>query len=223
MINTVNVAQFHPILIGFKQTELQLSSQTTATSRQQTQASACFYLVVVALKELQEAGLGPRGPLDPAEAQVVPSPLQVADVHGQVLQPQTRSFPHRGQLGRPGGARRSVTNARSSSLKPAWGGGGGGSHSLVVREAKRREVGVLLGKVCQPVDDSGQLWEAGQQQEITVFITASLPSFVVHASLCGNSAEHRFLLDRRLESQQLRLTGTEQSRRRMTVRLRGDS
>lgn len=54
---------------------------------------------MVPLKELQEAGLGPSGPLDPAEAQVVPSPLQVADVHGQVLQPKTRSFPHRGQLG----------------------------------------------------------------------------------------------------------------------------
>lgn len=56
---------------------------------------------MVPLKELQEAGLGPSGALDPAEAQVVPGPLQVAHVHGQVLQPQTRSFAHRGQLGRP--------------------------------------------------------------------------------------------------------------------------
>lgn len=60
-----------------------------------------MYLVMVPLKELQETGLGPSSALDSTEAQVVPSPLQVADVHGQVLQPQTRSLPHCGQLGRP--------------------------------------------------------------------------------------------------------------------------
>lgn len=81
-------------------------------SRRRPQARACVYLVVVPLKELQEAGLGPRGPLDPAEAQVIPSPLQVADVHGQVLQPQTRSLPHRGQLGRPDSEKRD-THARN--------------------------------------------------------------------------------------------------------------
>lgn len=119
---------------------------------------------MVPLKELQETGLGPSGALDPTEAQVVPSPLQVADVHGQVLQPQTRSLPHRGQLGRPekesgvGGV--AIINTRSSVLKPA---GVSRSHSLVVREAQRWELGVLLGKVCQPVDDSGQLWEPGRE------------------------------------------------------------
>ncbi len=51
------------------------------------------------LKELQEAGLGASGPLDPPETQVVAGSLQVAHVHGQVLQPQTRSLSHRGQLG----------------------------------------------------------------------------------------------------------------------------
>ena len=60
-----------------------------------------FYFVVVPLKELQEAGLGPSGPLHPPEAQVVPGPLEVPHVHGQVLQPQTRSLPDCGQLGRP--------------------------------------------------------------------------------------------------------------------------
>lgn len=32
------------------------------------------------------------------------------------------------------------------------------SDSLVVCEAQRGEVGIFLGKVCQPVNDSGQLW-----------------------------------------------------------------
>ncbi len=36
------------------------------------------------------------------------------------------------------------------------------SDSLVVCEAKRGEVGVFLRKVCQSVNDSGQLW--GKQQ-----------------------------------------------------------
>lgn len=84
---------------------------------------------MVPLKELQEAGLGPSGPLDPAEAQVVPSPLQVADVHGQVLQPQTGSFPHRGQLGRPEKESGGIINARSSSLKPAERVGAPGAHT----------------------------------------------------------------------------------------------
>lgn len=60
-----------------------------------------FYLVVVPLEELQEAGLGASGPLDPTETQVVTGSLQVAHVHGQVLQPQTCSLTHCGQLGRP--------------------------------------------------------------------------------------------------------------------------
>lgn len=55
------------------------------------------------LKELQEAGLGAGGPLDPSETQVIAGSLQVAHVHGQVLQPQTCSLSHRGQLGGPAG------------------------------------------------------------------------------------------------------------------------
>lgn len=56
---------------------------------------------MVALKELQEAGLGPRRPLDPPETKVVAGPLQVPHVHRQVLQPEARTLPHGGQLGGP--------------------------------------------------------------------------------------------------------------------------
>lgn len=45
------------------------------------------YLVVVPLEKLQETGLGTRGSLHAAETQVVSGTLQVAHVHGQVLQP----------------------------------------------------------------------------------------------------------------------------------------
>lgn len=61
----------------------------------------CLYLVMFPLKELQEAGLGAGGALHASEAQIVPSSLQVPHVHRQVLNPETRSLPHRGQLGRP--------------------------------------------------------------------------------------------------------------------------
>lgn len=56
---------------------------------------------MVALKQLQEAGLGAGGPLDTTETQVTTGSLQVPHVHGQVLQPQTRPLPNCGQLGRP--------------------------------------------------------------------------------------------------------------------------
>lgn len=73
---------------------------------------------MVPLKELQEAGLGASGTLDPPETQVVAGPLQVAHVHGQVLQPQTRPLSHRGQLGRPvGRAAFSQRRKRGSACK----------------------------------------------------------------------------------------------------------
>lgn len=56
---------------------------------------------MVPLKELQEAGLSAGGPLHSPETQVVSGSLQVAHVHGQVLQPQTRPLPHSGELRRP--------------------------------------------------------------------------------------------------------------------------
>lgn len=61
------------------------------------------YLIMVPLKELQEAGLGACGALNPPETQIIAGSLQVPHVHGQVLQPQTRSLSYRGQLGRPVG------------------------------------------------------------------------------------------------------------------------
>lgn len=61
----------------------------------------CLYLVMVPLKELQEAGLGACGPLDSTETKIIAGSLQVPHIHHQILQPQTRSLPHCGQLGRP--------------------------------------------------------------------------------------------------------------------------
>lgn len=174
---------------------------------------------MVPLKELQEAGLGPSGPLDPAEAQVVPSPLQVADVHGQVLQPKTGSLPHRGQLG--GSDKREVgggiINAPSSVLKLA--NRVSHSHSLVVCEAESGEVGVLLGKVRQPVDDPGQLW--GDQDDSRNHRYHR--SVTTLRLLARRNTEHQFFLHRRLVSEQLRLTGTEQTQRRMAVCFQANS
>lgn len=53
---------------------------------------------MVSLKELQEAGLSACGAFHTTKAQVVPSPLQVPQVHAQVLNPQAAAFPHRGEL-----------------------------------------------------------------------------------------------------------------------------
>lgn len=111
-----------------------------------------FDLVVISLKELQETGLSASGPLDPAETQVVAGPLQVPHVHGQVLQPQARSLTDRGQLGRPAGGKGcgEVGGYVRGEEKER-------TDSLVVREAKRGEVRILLGKIRQSVNDSCQL------------------------------------------------------------------
>lgn len=79
---------------------------------------------MVPLKELQEAGLGARGSLDTAETQVVARTLQVAHVHGQVLQPQTGPLSHGGQLGRPASG--------------TGGEGGGGETSALSRFALQK-------------------------------------------------------------------------------------
>jgi hypothetical protein len=57
---------------------------------------------MVPLEELQEAGLGACSTLHPPETQVFAGTLKVPHVHGQVLEPQTCSLTHCGQLGRPG-------------------------------------------------------------------------------------------------------------------------
>lgn len=58
------------------------------------------YFTVVSLKELQEAGLSASGAFHTPETQVIPSPLQVLQVHAQVLNPQAAAFPYSGELGR---------------------------------------------------------------------------------------------------------------------------
>lgn len=77
---------------------------------------------MVPLKQLQEAGLGAGGPLDTPETQVVAGSLHVPHVHGQVLQPETRPLPYRGQLGRPAGG----AGERRRGGGGGWRGGGGG-------------------------------------------------------------------------------------------------
>lgn len=59
------------------------------------------YLLVISLKELQEAGLSTRGALHSAEAQVIADPLHVLEIHAKILNPKTATFPNRGQLSRP--------------------------------------------------------------------------------------------------------------------------
>lgn len=122
-----------------------------------SQFSADLYLVMVPLKELQETGLGARGPLDPPETQIIAGSLQVAHVHGQVLQPQTCPLSHRGQLGGPVGQGRHSKGHQANQQSENTANGTLYSDSLVVCEAQRGEVGIFLGKVCQPVNDSGQL------------------------------------------------------------------
>jgi len=53
---------------------------------------------MVSLKELQEAGLSASGAFYTPKAQVISSPLQVVQVHAQVLNPQAAAFPHSGEL-----------------------------------------------------------------------------------------------------------------------------
>lgn len=88
------------------------------------QEPTASYLAVVALEELQEAGLCASRPLHTPESQVISGSLQVPQVHCQVLQPQTCPLPHRGQLGRS--ARHAETHmhqADKADLHPDDGSG----------------------------------------------------------------------------------------------------
>ena len=58
-----------------------------------------LHLVVVPVKQLEEGGLGAGGALHPPEPQSVPGRPEVLLVYDQLLQPETRSLAHRGQLG----------------------------------------------------------------------------------------------------------------------------
>lgn len=68
-------------------------------SRLQVYTLGCLtYFTMVSLKELQEAGLSASGAFYTPKAQVIPSPLQVLQVHAQVLNPQAAALPHGGEL-----------------------------------------------------------------------------------------------------------------------------
>lgn len=60
-----------------------------------------LYLFVISLEELQEAGLRAGGAFHSTEAQVLSDTLQVPEIHAKILNPQTATFPNRGQLSRP--------------------------------------------------------------------------------------------------------------------------
>lgn len=62
------------------------------------------YLLVIPLKELQEAGLSASGALHSPEAELITDTLQVLEVHAEILNPKAAAFPNRGQLSRPEGS-----------------------------------------------------------------------------------------------------------------------
>ena len=86
------------------------------------------HLLLVAVEQLHERGLRPRGALHAAEGEVLDLVLQVLQVDHQVLVPQGRSLAHRHQLRR-----------------------------LVVREAQGRKGLVLLREVAQSMDHTHKL------------------------------------------------------------------
>ncbi|MXQ90515.1 hypothetical protein E5288_WYG016316 [Bos mutus] len=57
-------------------------------------------LLIISLGELQEAGLDAGGALRALEAQLIPDTRQVLEIHAQILNPETATFPNCGQLGR---------------------------------------------------------------------------------------------------------------------------
>ena len=87
-----------------------------------------FDLVVVPVKEGQEASLGPRGPLDASETDIVPGALEVPQVPQEFLNPEGGSLTDGSQLG-----------------------------GLEMGETKGGQVTVSLGKLGETRDDSGQL------------------------------------------------------------------
>lgn len=84
--------------------------------------------LVVTLENLKERCLGTSGALDTTEAQVVASTLEVAQIHQQILDPQTSTLAHSHQL-----------------------------CGLSVSESQTRQVLVLPGELRQLIDDNGQL------------------------------------------------------------------
>jgi hypothetical protein len=89
-----------------------------------------FDLVVVPVKEGQEAPLSPRGPLDSSETDIVPRTFEVSQVPQEFLDPQGSSLADGGQLG-----------------------------GLEVSETEGGEVSVGLGELGKTGDDRGELGE----------------------------------------------------------------
>lgn len=85
-------------------------------------------LTVITLEDLEERSLSTGGTLDTTETQVIAGPLQVPQIHEQILDPQARPLANRDELGR-----------------------------LSVREAETRQVLVLLRECRQLIDNDGQL------------------------------------------------------------------
>lgn len=85
-------------------------------------------LIVIALEDLEEGSLSTGGTLDTTEAQVIAGPLQVPQIHEQVLDPQARPLANRDELSR-----------------------------LSVRESETRQILVLPRECGQFIDDDGQL------------------------------------------------------------------
>ena len=83
---------------------------------------------MVPIKEGQEASLGPRGPLDASETDIVPGALEVPQVPQEFLNPEGGSLADGGQLG-----------------------------GLEMGEPEGGQVTVSLGKLGETRDDSGQL------------------------------------------------------------------
>ena len=79
-----------------------------------------YYLVMVAIEELEEAGLSSSGSFDASEPQVILGPLQIPQVHQEVLNPEASPLTNRCQLGGPTVHNRcscNVTDLNASTLK----------------------------------------------------------------------------------------------------------
>jgi hypothetical protein len=83
---------------------------------------------MVPIKQSQKARLRPRRPLHAPKSNILPRPLQIPQVHQQLLDPQRRALADGREL-----------------------------RGLEVREAERGEVTILSGEGGETVDDDGEL------------------------------------------------------------------
>lgn len=118
-------------------------------------------LGVVTVEDLQERRLSTGGTLDTTEAQVIAGTLKVAQIHQQILDPETSTLANGHQLG-----------------------------GLTVSEAQTREVLVLLSELGQLVDDNSQLGDedvetVAEQDQIGVVGTVARGSTPVNDTSGG--------------------------------------